>query len=518
MIFRMLRYSSLVLLCAALFAFSGCSGCSGAATVPNVVGMSQTAASAALTAAHLAVGDITQTYSSRPVGEVLLQDPEAGSTTAPGTQIALVVSQGPQPEGEGEGEADVTVPNVVGMAQSAASAAIIAADLIVGVVTQAYSSRPVGEVVSQVPGAGSSVAPGTAVALTVSQGPQPEGEGEGEVDVAFEMVSVPETTFMMGNTGAGDDYTYTYTYYSGEDLPAHSVTLSPYQIAKYDVTNEQYCEVLNWALAQGYLKDYNGGPWTGSSDIYGGDDRHLLLFTANDAMPSDILYSGGKFSPKTRTGQPTPTTYSTANHPVHDVSWYGAVAFCNWLNEIEGLTPCYDMTKPSWPPTAAPPTPGGYRLPTEAEWENAAAWDGTKHWTYGFTSDTLTGSNTCNYGITPYDYVNPLGLPDPCTSPVGWFNGVNVSPNGNVATANSVSPKGCYDMSGNVGQWCHDWYSATYYTTDAVTNPTGPATGTMHSVRGGGWVNVKLVCRTACRWGWAYGSAWSIGFRVARTP
>jgi formylglycine-generating enzyme len=194
------------------------------------------------------------------------------------------------------------------------------------------------------------------------------------------------------------------------------------------------------------------------------------------------------FSPKTRTGLPGSTNYPMDTHPAEMVSWYGAVAFCNWLSQWQGLTPCYDMNTADWPLTVAPPAPGGYRLPTEAEWERAAAWDGAKHWTYGCMSDTLTANSECNDMPDAIAYVNPLGLTEyPYTSPVGWFNGVNISPNGNVTTLNSASPIGAYDMSGNVCEWCGDWYAATYYSTGTAANPTGPTTGTTRVNRGGSW-------------------------------
>jgi len=135
-------------------------------------------------------------------------------------------------------------------------------------------------------------------------------------------------------------------------------------------------------------------------------------------------------------------------------------------------------------------TGGGYRLPTEAEWVRAAAWDGSKHWIYGYTSDVGNNRNRYNYydDIEWTEYVNPLNLSSfPYTSPVGWFNGINVSPNGNIQTMNSISPVGCYDMSGNVWEWCHDWYSSTYYSGGAMTNPTGPASGSTCVYRGGSW-------------------------------
>ncbi len=134
-------------------------------TVPNVVGLTQAAASTAITGAGLTVGAITQAYSATvPSGSVISQTPSAGGSALPGAAVALTVSQGPQP---------VTVPNVVGLTQAAASTAITGAGLTVGAITQAYSGTvPSGSVISQTPVAGGSVAPGTAVALTVSQGPQ----------------------------------------------------------------------------------------------------------------------------------------------------------------------------------------------------------------------------------------------------------------------------------------------------------------------------------------------------------
>ena len=208
-------------------------------------------------------------------------------------------------------------------------------------------------------------------------------------------------------------------------------------------------------------------------------------------------------------------------HPAVRMSWYGAAAFCNWLSQMQGLTPCYDMTAPDWPLTTAPPTPGGYRLPTEAEWECAAAWDGTRHWIYGYTSDTFAGRARVNYYDGDPDFVNPLGLITmPYTSPVGWYNGLNTSPNGNVATLNSASPAGCYDMSGEVWEWCGDWYADTYYSGGAVTNPTGPVSGSDRVLRGGSWGHGGIYgngCRTAGRgYNDPQAAGDGIGFRIAR--
>jgi formylglycine-generating enzyme required for sulfatase activity len=109
---------------------------------------------------------------------------------------------------------------------------------------------------------------------------------------------------------------------------------------------------------------------------------------------------------------------------------------------------------------------------------------------------------------------------EPYTSPVGWFDGVNVSPNGNVHTVDSPSPVGCYDMSGNVWQWCNDWYADGGYPSGAVTDPQGPSAGDRRVLRGG---NCSYFyggrCRTATRYD-GYPDSINylegIGFRVSR--
>jgi hypothetical protein len=131
--------------------------------VPNVVGATQATAESAITGAGLTFTE-TQAYSSTvPSGSVISENPAAGTMVQPGTAVALVISQGPQP---------VAVPNVVGATQAAAEGAITGAGLTF-TETQAYSSTvPSGSVISENPAAGTMVQPGTSVALMLSQGPQ----------------------------------------------------------------------------------------------------------------------------------------------------------------------------------------------------------------------------------------------------------------------------------------------------------------------------------------------------------
>src|SRR5260221_3797202 len=145
--------------CQTLF-LSGCAK----VTVPNVVGLTQAAATTAITEAKLKLGNVTQQNSSTvATGNVISQDPASGSSVAEGSPVNLVISSGPPM---------VTVPNVVGLTQAAATTAITEAKLTLGKFTQQSSNTvATGNVISQDPASGSSVAEGSPVTLIISSWP-----------------------------------------------------------------------------------------------------------------------------------------------------------------------------------------------------------------------------------------------------------------------------------------------------------------------------------------------------------
>jgi beta-lactam-binding protein with PASTA domain/glucose/arabinose dehydrogenase len=132
--------------------------------VPNVVGQTQSAASGAITAAHLIVGTVTLASSaSVPAGSVISQNPVAGSQVSSGSTVNLTVSSGPPP---------VVVPSVVGLTQVGATNALASSGLLVGATSFVTSSTvAAGNVISQSPVPGTQVAPASAVNLVISTGP-----------------------------------------------------------------------------------------------------------------------------------------------------------------------------------------------------------------------------------------------------------------------------------------------------------------------------------------------------------
>jgi hypothetical protein len=158
---------------------------------------------------------------------------------------------------------------------------------------------------------------------------------------------IPAGTFDMGDSfGDGD---------SG-GRPVHTVTLDSFAIGKYEITNGQYCDFLK-ATFPTQLKVV-GGIVYASSDI---GNSFLYCDTSTSYSYSQIAFSNNTFSVRTKGGR------NMSNDPIVCVSWYGAVAYCNWRSRLEGYQPCYDLS--TW---TCDLLKNGYRLPTEAEWEYPA--------------------------------------------------------------------------------------------------------------------------------------------------
>jgi len=279
------------------------------------------------------------------------------------------------------------------------------------------------------------------------------------------MAFIPAGSFTMGDTLDGEsDATPTNVYVSAFFMDTNLVSFSQWQT------------VFNWATNNGYGFDYAGS------------------------------------------GKGT-------NHPVQTVDWYDCVKWSNARSQLAGLTPVYytnaaltaiytngqvDAIYPNW-------AASGYRLPTEAEWEKAARgglsgqrfpWGDTISESqanyYGDPNGSQIGLDT-NFDLGPYEGYNTNfdTRGEPYTSPVGYF-----APNG----------YGLYDMAGNVFEWCWDWYG-TPYGQPTTNNPTGPATGSERTLRGGNWGSPGVANKCAQRVGTSeYPSDYYIGFRCVKGP
>ena len=153
----------------------------------------------------------------------------------------------------------------------------------------------------------------------------------------------------------------------------------------------------------------------------------------------------------------TDSYFSGYKRPVDYCSWNKACAFITQLNALTGKH---------------------FRLPTEAEWEYAAKGGKFAKWPN-------------NYNMSYYKYSGSDNIDD-----VAWCKTNSDEETHDVATK-QPNELGIYDMSGNVNEWCSDWFGS--YGEAAVTNPTGPASGPGHVRRGGSWWNVETYCRNTYR-------------------
>lgn len=270
--------------------------------------------------------------------------------------------------------------------------------------------------------------------------------------------TVPGGSFTMGVTSGDADL----------DAPAVNVTVNTVYVEETETTKALWDEVRGWAVLNGY---------------------------------NDLAVGGGK----------------AASHPVHSVSWWDAVKWCNARSEREGLVPCYTVAGAVMRTGTTEPevnwTANGYRLPSEAEWEKAARAGfqgfrfprGTNIITHNAANYVSSSAFTYDTSSTRGFHPSHQGGGTPYTSPVGTF---------------PANGHGLRDLSGNVAEWCWDWYAAgAYAASQGTTDPRGPGAGTARVLRGGGWDANAHYVRSAAR---HFGVPESlhqqnVGFRSVRT-
>ncbi|MGD2251979.1 MAG: SUMF1/EgtB/PvdO family nonheme iron enzyme [Anaerolineales bacterium] len=296
-------------------------------------------------------------------------------------------------------------------------------------ISQPTSDQDVGE--TEIP---QGIAPATATqempTPTEAASPQPDlpsiqtraSEKDGMMQVY-----VPEGTFLMGSSGD--------SMAKPDENPQHEVYLDAFWIDQWEVTNEMFAAFLN-GPAGNQLED--GVTWLDANG------RYVRIHEHNGTWEPDPGYE---------------------SHPVADVTWYGARAYCEWA---------------------------GRRLPTEAEWEKAARYNDARVFPWGDSYPTCSVAN-----------INGC---EESTREVGSY------PEG-------ASPYGAFDMTGNLWEWVLDWYGEDYYANSPDRNPSGPADGTQRVVRGSSWNELTRSGRSANRGKIEpVSSLGSVGFRCADEP
>jgi len=292
--------------------------------------------------------------------------------------------------------------------------------------------------------------------------------------IGMKLTLIPSGEFQMGSgesayaTAAFFDKNYGENhltpYFFKDEHPQHRVRITmPFYLGTYHVTRGQFRQFV--ADAE-YKTDAEKGKKPGA---WGWDpDKKEFGFWW------DYSWRKAGFQ-------------QTDEHPVVNVSWNDAVAFCKWLSGKEGKT---------------------YQLPSEAEWEYACRAGTTTRFYSGDDPETLAKvGNVADAAAKAKfpDWTWTIKASDGYvfTSPVGSFQ------------ANTY---GLYDMHGNAWQWCADWYGAEYYAASPADDPAGPDSGNDRVLRGGSWGG-RLHCSRSAGRNWLtpdfrVGDA---GFRVART-
>jgi len=262
----------------------------------------------------------------------------------------------------------------------------------------------------------------------------------------------------------------TYVFVSGAD--AGGVT-NDFLIGKDETTVSDYVAFLN-ANTNGEISVTNGQVKISATG-------NLLCLSTQSESTAYVAYNAAA-SP----GQKFSAVSGRGSHPIVYVSWFGAAAYCNWKSSVDGFDAVYSPTN-GWTATLSN---YGFRLPTEAEWYKAAAWDAEEEVfkAYGTGANTVA-TNTANY----------LNSGD-----AGEANAVRTCP---VGSSSALSFYCLRDASGNVWEWCHGFLDASGSDADVDA----------HAVRGGSWGNLAQDVKTGSRSGNKPGQTLNtVGFRIMR--
>ncbi|MGI5085671.1 formylglycine-generating enzyme family protein [Treponema putidum] len=324
-----------------------------------------------------------------------------------------------------------------------------------------------------------------AVHITVSFAPLDVGSFEDTGDGFVKII--PPTT---GIAGVDPDYTLPYTgeMWKGVFIENRKVKLSPYKLGKTEVTYELWHEVLTWAKSNGYTFDRNGKK--GSHGTGNDEEQPVTVITWRDCIVWCNAY--------------THKTNNADTECVYRKSKTDSTVLKDARNKAECYAVYADMSKK------------GFRLPTEAEWEYAARWQGSNTENAAQYGEVwLTKLNSASGAKDKWDTAE--------TGEVAWY-GDNSFSSSNPVGKKRANALGLHDMNGNVREWCFDSYNNNPASNDAayeqggiVTDPQGAASGSKRVVRGGSYNSTAEFCTVGYRYGDATGSNF-IGFRLACRP
>ena len=301
----------------------------------------------------------------------------------------------------------------------------------------------------------------------------------------------------------GEKAYYTYTFVTYDELGNKGGERIYKVSVKTPVSNipEGFVEVTGTTIT-------GSESWTPGSSVFV-SGRSI---TIPDMYVCDHEVTRGEFKELMGTDPSTASAYdkdgnkltgdAVLNNPVNYVNWYDAIAYCNKLSLKENLTPCYSVSgvtdwenlaysliptssNSTWDELTYDKEADGYRLPTEAEWEWLAR--GGENYTYA-------GSNTVD--------------------DVAWYTTNTNDTGSREVKTKQANGYGLYDMSGNVYEWCYDWYG----TVNSSTADTGASSGSTRVQRGGSWCGYGRGCQVSGRVGiYPYNRNLDNGFRVVRS-